>query len=259
MTPARSMVVETKIEVKDLQVWYGDVQALRGVSIAVPALTTVAFIGAAGSGKTTLLKSINRLHELDPTVRVAGSVKLDGAEVTGADIDLSMLRRRAGMIFTRPALLPMSVFDNVTFGLRAMGMREREHLEMRCERALRQAMIFDVIKGLLKASAESLPLVVQQQLCIARALAVEPDVLLLDDPTCKLDPVAALTLEELILKLRSDFTVLMATNNLQQAARLSDTACYLSHGSIIEMGDTTAIFSRPTDSRTEDFLTGRAS
>lgn len=259
MSVERKSGVETKIAVDGLQVWYGDVHALRGASLAVAAGRTVALIGAAGCGKTTLLRAINRLLDLDPLARVEGSIKIDGAEVLGSRIDVSLLRRRVGMVFNRPTMLPGSVFDNVVFGLQVAGVRDRRSLEQAAESALRRTALWETVARNLGQPAELLPLEWQQRLCMARMLAVDPDVMLFDDPTSVLDPVATLAIEDVIARLRRDATVLFTTNNLQQAARLSDSTCYLSRGEIVEEGDTMVIFNRPTDTRTEDFLAGRAS
>ncbi|MDQ2817703.1 MAG: ATP-binding cassette domain-containing protein [Candidatus Eremiobacteraeota bacterium] len=254
----RGLVAEVKIDISGLSVWYSAAQALYDVRMAIPARKTAALIGAAGSGKTTLLRCIDRLHDLDPRVRVMGSIELDGAEVMAPGTDVALLRRRAGMLFTRPAILPMTIFDNVAYGLRAMGISQRSTLESRCERALREALVWDRVCRQLDRAASSLPVDAAQQLCIARALVLEPDVLLLDDPTRGMDAAAVAAVEAVISALRVERTVLLATNDLQQAARLSDTAWYLARGRVIESGDTTAVFSRPADSRTEQFLSGRS-
>lgn len=255
----RGPAVETKLEAHGLHVWFGSLHALRGVEIAVPAGRTLAIIGASGSGKTVLLRCFNRLHDLTPGSRMQGSVKLDGAEVLAAGVDTAALRRRVAMIFSHPTVLPVSVFDNVVFGLRAKGMRDRAIMLERCERALRRAVLWDHVSDALDEPAAHLSTDLLQRLCIARALALEPEVLLFDDPTASLDPVAGAALEEVILPLRRDHTVLLATNDLEQAARLSDSTCYLANGEVVESGETPLIFSRPTDLRTEDFLAGRPS
>ncbi|MBV8164777.1 MAG: phosphate ABC transporter ATP-binding protein [Candidatus Eremiobacteraeota bacterium] len=257
MSEGRGPAVETKLETTELHVWFGDRHALRGVTLSLLAGKTVAFIGAAGSGKTALLRSFNRLHDLDPRARMHGSVKLDGAEILGRGIDVLALRRRVGMVFTRPTLIAISIFDNVAFGLRAKGVADRLALEERCERALRRAVLWETVSAKLDRPATELSMEQQQRLCVARALALEPEVMLFDDPTAALDPVAGLALEEVIMPLRRDFTVLIATNNLEQAARLSDTTCYLANGEVVESGETPLVFSRPSDRRTEDFLAGR--
>ncbi len=259
MSEGRGPTVETKLETSGLHVWFGERHALRGVTVSVIAGRTVAFIGASGSGKTTLLRSFNRLHDLDPHARMHGSVKLDGAEILDRGVDVLALRRRVGMVFTTPTILASTIFDNVAFGLRAKGLNDRIALEERCERALRRAMLWEAVGPKLERRAAELSADQQQRLCLARVLALDPEVLVLDDPTAALDPVAGLALEEVILQLRRDHTVLIATNNLEQAARLSDTTCYLANGEVVESGETPLLFSRPADTRTEDFLAGRPS
>ena len=257
MGESRAPTVETKLETSALHVWFGDRHALRGISISVAAGKTVAFIGATGSGKSTLLRSFNRLHDLNPRARMHGSLKLDGAEMLGRGVDVFALRRRVGMLFTRPTNVAVTIFDNVAFGLRAKGVTDLLALEERCERALRRAMLWETVSARLDRPAAELTPDQQQRLCLARVLALEPEVVLFDDPTAALDPVAGLALEEVIVPLRRDLTVLIATNNLEQAARLADTTCYLANGEMVESGETPLIFSRPADQRTEDFLAGR--
>ncbi len=254
--PAAS--VETKIEVSDLHVWYGRRHAVRGVHFAVAERKTVAFIGATGSGRSAILRALNRLHDLNPTARVEGSIKIDGAEVLSAGTDVGALRRRVGMIFGEPATLPLSTYDNVVFGLRARGITDRATLDDACERSLRRVMLWESVSGALHHPALGLPIDWQQRVCVARALAVNPEILLFDDAAGRLDPVAAQVLDDIIFRLRRELTILMATNDLHQAARLSDLTYYLIDGEIAESGETLAVFNRPTDARTEDFLAGRA-
>jgi phosphate transport system ATP-binding protein len=258
MTTDRSAHAETKLDVRDLHVWYGRRHAVRGVSFDVTERKTVAFIGATGSGRSAILRALNRLHDLDASARVEGSVKIDGTEMLGQSADPAALRRRVGMIFGQPATLPLTAFDNVVFGLRAKGVRDRALLEETCERSLRRVMLWETVAKSLNQPALSLPLDWQQRLCIARALALDPEILLFDDPAARLDPVASQVLDDIILRLRRDYTILVATNDLHQAARLSDITFYLVDGEIVEKGETVAVFNRPTDSRTEDFLAGRA-
>jgi len=250
-----------KVELSDVSVRYAEAVALNKASLKVPHRTTIALIGASGCGKTTLLRAINRLHDLDESVRINGSVKLDGVEMLASGVDVNALRRRVGMIFPRPTVMPGTVADNAVFGMRAQGIRDRRELEDGCERALRRTLLWEytIASGSLLKPADSLPIDLQQRLCIARALAVDPEVLLFDDPTSELDPIAAGGIEDIIARLRRDCTVLLATNDLQQAARLSDVTCYMAGGEIIEAGDTPVLFSRPANARTEDFLAGRAS
>jgi phosphate transport system ATP-binding protein len=254
----RSASVETKLDVRDLHVWYGNRHAVRGVSFAVTDKKTIAMIGATGSGRSAILRSLNRLHDLDATARVEGSVKIDGAEVLVPTVDVAALRRRVGMIFGQPATLPLSAFDNVAFGLRARGVNDRAALEVACERSLRRVMLWESVAKVLDHPALSLPLDWQQRICIARALAVEPEILLFDDAAARLDPVASQVLDDIIFRLRRDHTILVATNDLHQAARISDLTLFLVDGEIVESGETLAVFNRPTDARTEDFLAGRA-
>ena len=258
MTGDHTTSVETKLDVRDLHVWYGRRHAVRGVNFDVADRKTVAFIGATGSGRSALLRALNRLHDLDPTARVEGSIKVDGAEITGPKVDVAALRRRIGMVFGEPATLPLSVQENVVFGLRARGVVDRRSLDDACERALRRVLLWDAASMMLQRPALSLPLDWQQRICIARTLAVGPEVLLFDDPASKLDPAASQQLDDIILRLRRDFTILIATNDLHQAARLSDLTYYMVDGEIAESGETIAVFNRPTDTRTEDFLAGRA-
>jgi phosphate transport system ATP-binding protein len=251
--------LETKIEVSQCSVWYGTTQALRNATFEVASKTTTALIGAAGSGKTTLLRALNRLHDLDAEVRLQGSIKIDGAEILGPGVDTARLRRNVGMVFSRPTMLPNSVADNVAFGLVAQGIRDKRTIDDAIERALRRTSLWERLSGDLNAPAASLPADVAQRLCIARALSVDPDVLLFDDPASSFDPIAASAIEDIIARLRRDHTILIATNDLQQAARLADLTMYMSNGEIVEMGDTPLIFNKPADSRTEAFLAGRAS
>jgi phosphate transport system ATP-binding protein len=250
--------VETKIDVRDLHVWFGRRHAVRGMTFTVGERKTVAFIGASGSGRSSVFRALNRLHDLDATARVDGSIKIDGASVLGPSVDVAALRRRVGMIFGQPATLPLTAFENVVFGLRASGVRSRDVLEAACERSLRRVMLWELVGGSLDQPAHSLPLDWQQRICIARALALDPEILLFDDPAARLDPVASQVLDDIISRLRRDLTILIATNDLHQAARLSDITMFLVDGEIVESGETLSVFNRPTDSRTEDFLAGRA-
>ncbi len=251
--------LETKIEVNKVGVWYGETQALRGVTFDVVSKTTTALIGAGGCGKTTLLRALNRMHDLNPDARVQGSIKIDGAEILGPGVDTARLRRSVGMVFSRPTMLPTSIEDNAMFGLLAQGMRDERQLRDATERALRRASLWERLSADLSAPAAALPDDLQQRLCIARALAVDPDVLLFDDPTATLDPIAALAVEDVIARLRRDHTIIIATNDLQQAARLADITIYMANGEIVESGDTPLIFNKPADRRTEAFLAGRSS
>lgn len=257
MNPQTGAAVETKLEAVALHVWFGERHALNGANLAVIAGRTVSLIGASGSGKTTLLRSFNRLHDLNPQARMEGSVKIDGAEILARGVDVAALRRRVGMIFTAPSVLPTTVFDNVAFGLRAKGARDRMLVGEKVERALRRVLLWEVASPVLDRPPNHFTIEQLQRLCLARVLVLDPEVLLLDDPTAAMDPVAALAFEDVLAPLRRDYTVLVATNNLEQAARLSDTTCYLASGEVVESGETPLVFSRPNDARTEDFLAGR--
>ena len=257
MSAMRSAGLEPKLAVADLRAWREHLEVLRGVSFTLPASTSLSLIGPSGAGKSVLLRAICRLLELDPAWRIAGSVNLDGEEILRPAADVARVRRRLGMVFSTPALLPMSVFDNVVFGVRAMGVRGERALEEVYERAMRRVMLWEQFGAKPKKSPDSLPHEIRQRVCIARAVALEPEVLLLDEPAAGLDPVAMQTLEDVLMRLRRECTLVLATNNLQQAARLSDVTCYLARGEIVEIGDTPSLFSRPSDTRTEDFLAGR--
>jgi len=251
--------LETKIEASQCSVWYGPTQALRNASFDIASKTTTALIGAGGSGKTTLLRALNRMHDLNPDARVLGSIKIDGAEILGPGVDTARLRRNVGMIFSQPTMLPTSIADNIAFGLHAQGIRDKRTIDDAIERALRRTSLWERLSGDLNAPAASLPPDVAQRVCVARALTMDPDILLFDDPAANLDPIAAQAIEDIIARLRRDHTILIATNDLQQAARLADVTTYMANGEIVEMGDTPLIFNKPADSRTEAFLAGRAS
>ena len=239
-----------------MHVWYGRRHAVRGVNFAVADRKTVAFIGATGSGRSAILRALNRLHDLDASARIEGSIKIDGSEMLGAGADVPALRRRVGMVFGQPATCHCRI--RVVFGLRAKGVSDRAVLEEACERTLRRVMLWESVTKSLNQPALSLPVDWQQRICIARVLAVGPEILLFDDPAARLDPVASQVLDDIIFRLRRDFTILVATNDLHQAARLSDLTYYMVDGEIAESGETLAVFNRPTDARTEDFLAGRA-
>jgi phosphate transport system ATP-binding protein len=259
MTTVRTVGQESKLALADLRASRGDVEVLRGITFTLPAATSLSVIGGAGSGKSVLLRAMCRMLDLDHKWRVSGSVKVDGEEVLGDAIDVGRVRRRLGLVFSEPAVLPMSVFENVVFGLRAMGVREPRALEEAYERAMRRVMLWEQLGRQSAKPATDFSSEVRQRICIARAIALEPQALLLDEPCAAMDPVATQTLEDLLSRLRRDCTLVIATNNLQQAARLSDVTCFLERGDVIEIGDTPAMFSRPSDTRTEDFLAGRVS
>jgi phosphate transport system ATP-binding protein len=245
-----------KLEVRDLRLWYGEFQALKGVSLALPEKRVTAFIGPSGCGKSTLLRTLNRMNDLVQGCRIEGEVLLDGENVYG-DMDPTVLRKRVGMVFQKPNPFPMSVYDNVAYGPRTHGVRDRRALDGIVEKALRDAAIWDEAKDRLKKSALGLSGGQQQRLCIARALAVEPEVLLMDEPTSALDPISTSRIEELVTALRDRYTIVMVTHNMQQAARISDRTAFFLLGEIVEYGDTEQVFSLPRDKRTEDYITGR--
>ena len=250
------MLNNPKMEVENLDLYYGNQQALKKVSLSFPANRISALIGPSGCGKSTLLRTLNRMNDLIPECRIAGSVRLDGEEILG-DIDTVELRRRVGMVFQKPNPFPFSIFDNVAYGPRVGGIRNRGELEEIVEKALRRAALWDEVKDRLKKSALGLSGGQQQRLCIARALAVEPEVLLMDEPTSALDPISTSHIEELSLTLRKDYTIIIVTHNMQQAARISDQTAFFFFFVVIEAGKTEDLFARPKDRRTEDYIRGR--
>ena len=245
-----------KIDVEQLNLWYGDFQALKSIVLHLPANQITALIGPSGCGKSTLLKSLNRMNDLVEGCRIEGKVLLDGEDVYGK-LDVNHLRKRVGMVFQKPNPFPMSIYDNIAYGPRTHGIRSRARLDEIVERSLRAAAIWDEVKDRLKASALGLSGGQQQRLCIARALAVEPEVLLMDEPTSALDPISTSRVEELALQLKKDYTIVMVTHNMQQAARISDKTAFFLLGEMVEFGRTERIFSMPGDKRTEDYITGR--
>lgn len=248
---------ETKIAVSNLDLHYGAFHALHGITMDMPRNQITAFIGPSGCGKSTFLRCLNRMNDTIEGCRVEGSVKLDGQELYSKEIDVNLLRKRVGMVFQRANPFPMSVYDNVAFGPRIHGIKGKAALDEIVETALRKAAIFDEVKDRLKKSALALSGGQQQRLCIARALAVEPEVLLMDEATSALDPISAGRIEELAIELKRDYTVVMVTHNMQQAARVSDKCAFFLLGDLIEFDDTKTLFDRPNDKRTEDYITGR--
>ena len=246
----------TKIEVKGLNLYYGDFQALKNVNIRIPEKEITAFIGPSGCGKSTLLKTLNRMNDLVEGCRIEGNVLLDEENVYG-NLDVNVLRRRVGMVFQKPNPFPMSVYDNIASGPRTHGVRKKSMLDEIVERSLRQAAIWDELKDRLKKSALGLSGGQQQRLCIARALAVEPEVLLMDEPTSALDPISTAKIEDLAAELKKQFTIVIVTHNMQQAVRISDRTAFFLLGEMVEFGATEALFSMPRDKRTEDYITGR--
>ena len=245
-----------KISVSDLDLYYGDFKALKNVNLRVSPNEVTAFIGPSGCGKSTLLKSLNRMNDLVEGCRITGKILLDGEDIYG-DIDVNHLRKRVGMVFQKPNPFPMSVYDNVAYGPRTHGIRSRVKLDELVEKSLRRAAIWDELKDRLKKSALALSGGQQQRLCIARALAVEPEVLLMDEPTSALDPISTSKIEDLATELKSDYTIVIVTHNMQQAVRISDKTAFFLLGELVEFGPTEKLFSMPSDKRTEDYITGR--
>ena len=248
------------IEIADLSLSYGaDEPVLRNVQLTLERQSVTAIIGASGSGKSSLLRCINRLVELKPQVRITGDITLDGQSIFAPEIDVTELRQRIGMVFQKPNPLPMSIFDNVAYGLRLVGEKSTRVIEQRVEQSLRLAALWDEVKDRLDSQAGILSGGQQQRLVIARAIAVEPEVLLLDEPASSLDPISTLRIEELIYELKSRYTIVVVTHNMQQAARVSDWAAFMHQGSIVEYDNTTALFTNPREVRTEDYITGKFS
>ncbi|MCI7809937.1 phosphate ABC transporter ATP-binding protein PstB [bacterium] len=243
------------ITVKDLCLWYGQSQALKNINIAIPEHSITALIGPSGCGKSTFLKTLNRMNDLIPGVRITGSVVYAGTDIFSAEVN--NLRKEVGMVFQKPNPFPMSIYDNIAYGPRTHGIRNKAQLDEIVERSLRDAAIWDEVKDRLKKNALGLSGGQQQRLCIARALAVEPAVLLMDEPTSALDPISTLKIEELATKLKEKYTIVIVTHNMQQALRISDRTAFFLLGELVEYGDTDQIFSQPVDKRTEDYVTGR--
>ena len=246
-----------KFEVRDLNLYYGQFHALKGVSMDIPEKEVTAFIGPSGCGKSTFLKTLNRMNDLVEGCRITGDVKLDGVDIFKDKLDVNVLRKRVGMVFQKPNPFPMSIYDNIAYGPRTHGIRNKAQLDEIVERSLRGAAIWDEVKDRLKKSALGMSGGQQQRLCIARALAVEPEVLLMDEPTSALDPISTSRVEELVMDLKKDYTIVIVTHNMQQATRVSDKCAFFLMGELIEFGDTTQLFSMPRDKRTEDYITGR--
>jgi phosphate transport system ATP-binding protein len=246
------------IVVRDLNAWFGNAHVLHGIGVTIAPKAVTAVIGPSGCGKSTFIRCLNRMHEVVPGARVTGSVRVEGMDVYAPGVDPVQVRRRIGMVFQKPNPFPtMSVFDNVVAGLRLGGVRERSVLDEAAERALRQAALWDEVKDQLGKSGVSLSGGQQQRVCIARALAVEPEVLLMDEPCSALDPIATAKIEELILELRSTLTIVVVTHNMQQAARVSESTGFFLLGELVEFGVTRQLFTNPHDKRTEDYITGR--
>ena len=245
------MSENTKISIDNMNLHYGSFHALKGINMEIPEKEITAFIGPSGCGKSTLLKSLNRMNDLVDGCRITGKIELDGEDIYG-NIDVNLLRKRVGMVFQNPNPFPMSVYDNIAYGPRTHGIRSRAKLDEIVERSLKQAAIWDELKDRLKKSAWGLSGGQQQRLCIARALAVEPQVILMDEPTSALDPISTSKIEDLVLELKEKYTIVMVTHNMQQATRVSDKTVFFLLGEVIEMADTETLFSVPKDKRTED-------
>ncbi len=245
------------IEVNDLSLWYGNCQALKNISMDIQSFSITAFIGPYGCGKSTFLKTLNRMNDLVSGVKISGQVFCDGRDIYSPETDVNQLRRKVGMVFQKPNPFPMSVYDNVAYGPRTHGVHSKARLDEIVEQSLRNAAIWDELKDRLKKSALSLSGGQQQRLCIARALSVEPMVLLMDEPTSALDPISTSKIEDLILELKKRFTIIIVTHNMQQAVRISDRTAFFLLGDMIEYGDTEKLFSMPKDKRAEGYITGR--
>ena len=248
--------MHTKMTVKDLDLHYGSFHALKNINIDLPENEVTAFIGPSGCGKSTLLKSLNRMNDLVEDCKIDGLVTLDGEDIYG-DMDVNLLRRRVGMVFQKPNPFPMSIYENIAFGPRTHGIHNKRKLDEIVERSLRDAAIWDEVKDRLDKSALGMSGGQQQRLCIARALAIEPEVLLMDEPTSALDPISTNKVEELVEQLKKNYTIIMVTHNMQQAARVSDRTAFFLLGEVVEHSETETLFSKPRDKRTEDYITGR--
>ena len=245
------------ITAENLQLWYGDTHALKGIDMAIPEKNITALIGPSGCGKSTFLKTLNRMNDLIPSVRITGEVRYNGRSIFDKDVDVCALRRDIGMVFQKPNPFPMSIYDNIAYGPRTHGITSKKELDEMVEQALRDAAIWDEVKDRLKKSALGLSGGQQQRLCIARALAVRPQVLLMDEPTSALDPISTSRIEELALQLKERYTIVMVTHNMQQAVRISDNTAFFLLGELVEFGQTEKLFSQPKEKRTEDYITGR--
>jgi phosphate transport system ATP-binding protein len=248
---------DTIISVRNLDLFYGDFHALKQVPMEVRTRHITALIGPSGCGKSTLLRTLNRMNDLIPGVKVTGSIRLDGRDIYAAGTDVCALRKRVGMVFQRPNPFPLSIFDNVAFGLRVAGVSNRGRVGEIVERSLTAAWLWEPLKDKLHDPALSLPLDQQQRLCVARLIAVEPEVILMDEPCSALDPISTARIEELMLALKTKYTIVIVTHNMQQAARISDYSGYMLLGEMIEFGETAGIFTTPRDKRTQDYISGR--
>ena len=244
------------LTIQNMELYYGDFKALKGINLNIQANEITAFIGPSGCGKSTLLKSLNRMNDLVEGCKITGKILLDGEDIYG-NMDINLLRKRVGMVFQKPNPFPMSVYDNIAFGPRTHGIHSKVQLDDIVEKSLRDAAIWDELKDRLKKSALGLSGGQQQRLCIARALAVQPEVLVMDEPTSALDPISTSKIEDLAVELKKDYTIVMVTHNMQQAARISDKTAFFLLGEVVEFGETEQIFSMPRNKKTEDYITGR--
>ena len=249
--------MNTVFSVRELCLWYGSHQALKNIRLDIPAQSITALIGPSGCGKSTFLKTLDRMNDLVEGVKITGTVEYRGQDIFTPGTNVSELRRQVGMVFQKPNPFPMSIYDNIAYGPRTHGIRQKGRLDDIVERSLRDAAIWDEVKDRLRKNALGLSGGQQQRLCIARALAVEPDVLLMDEPTSALDPISTAKIEELALELKQHYTIVMVTHNMQQAARISDNTAFFLLGELVEFGKTEQLFSTPADKRTEDYITGR--
>lgn len=247
----------SKISVKDLDLYYGDFKALKNINIEIEPNEITAFIGPSGCGKSTLLRCLNRMNDLVEGCRIEGNVLLDGTNIYGKNVDVNLLRKKVGMVFQKPNPFPMSIYDNIAYGPRTHGIKNKAQLDKIVETSLKNAAIWDECKDRLKSSALGMSGGQQQRLCIARALACQPEVILMDEPTSALDPISTSKIEELVLELKKKYTVVIVTHNMQQAVRISDKTAFFLFGDLVEYGQTDQIFSVPKDKRTENYITGR--
>jgi phosphate ABC transporter, ATP-binding protein len=250
-------IANPKIIIKDLNFYYGNYRALKDINLSIAEKMVTAFIGPSGCGKSTLLRTFNRMYQLYPKQKATGEIMLDGANILDSKQDLNMLRAKIGMVFQKPTPFPMSIYDNIAFGVKLYENLSKHDMEARVEWALRKAALWTEVKDKLKQSGTGLSGGQQQRLCIARAIAVKPQVLLLDEPTSSLDPISTAHIEKLIDELKEDFTIVIVTHNMQQAARISDYTAYMYLGDLIELGETSAVFTNPKRKETEDYITGR--
>ncbi|MGL4952593.1 MAG: phosphate ABC transporter ATP-binding protein PstB [Culicoidibacterales bacterium] len=251
------MVENNKFEVKNLDLFYSEFQALKSITMDIEANKVTAFIGPSGCGKSTFLRTLNRMNDLIDTVRIDGEIKLDGQDIYKKDVDVTDLRRRVGMVFQKPNPFPMSIYDNVVYGPRAQGIKDKKTLDEIVESSLRAAALWDEVKDKLQKSGLALSGGQQQRLCIARTIAMKPEIILMDEPTSALDPIATLKVEQLMEELKKEYTIVIVTHSMQQAARISDITAFFLMGELIEMGNTNEIFSNPKKQQTEDYITGR--